>query len=74
MKIAFYGFLQAPQNHDAGVRKYRKAGMPGLTALRFWRLSLGNSYCVVKAMFTRDTPRRAGSEARGEVMEMGYFE
>ena len=42
-------------------------------ALHFWRLSLGNSYTLVKTMCARATSGRAGSEARGENRERGYF-
>ena len=40
-------------------------------ALHFWRLSLGDSYTLVKAMCARATSRPAGSEARGEGRERG---
>ena len=41
----------------------------GVTASHFWRLSLGNLYHLVKAMFARESSRRAGSEAQGEGRE-----
>ena len=41
--------------------------------LYFWKLSLGNLYHLVKAMFARDGSKRAGSEARGEGRERGYL-
>ena len=56
-----------------GVRKKRKSRGKGTTGSCFWRLSLGNSYGLVKAMLARDTSKPAGSEARGEGRERGYF-
>ena len=41
--------------------------------LHFWRLSLGNSYTLVKAVCARDTSKGAGSRARGEGRERGYL-
>ena len=41
----------------------------GKLAPHFWRLSLGNSYTLVKAMFARDTSKGVGSRARGEGRE-----
>ena len=40
-------------------------------ASHFWRLSLGNSYTLVKPMFARDTSKGTGSRARGEGRERG---
>ena len=41
----------------------------GVTVSHFWRLSLCNLYHLVKAMFARESSRRAGSEAQGESRE-----
>ena len=46
------------------VRKKRKARVTRQLAARFWRLSLGSSYTLAKAMLTRDGSKGAGSEAR----------
>ena len=54
-------FLQRPKKNN----KTRKL------ALHFWRLSLGNSYTLAKAMCTRDTQRGTGSRVRGEGRERG---
>ena len=53
------------------VRKKRKTRVTGQLAPHFWRLSLGNSYTLAKAMCARDTSRPAGSRARGEGRERG---
>ena len=58
----------------ARVRTYRKTGWKGVTASRFWTLSLCDSYHLVKEMFARDGSRGAGTEARGEGRERGYFD
>ena len=55
------------------VRKKRKTRVTRQLALHFWRLSLCNSYTLVKAMFARDTSKGTGSRARGEGRERGYF-
>ena len=52
----------------------RKSRGSGPTGLYFWRLSLGNSWGLAKAMFARATSKVAGSEARGEGRERGYFD
>ena len=62
-------FSPDPTKHPARVRQKRKTGWKGVTALGFWRLSLGNLYHLVKAMFARESSRRAGSEAQGEGRE-----
>ena len=72
-EICVLSFAPDPTKHPARVRTYRKTGWKGVTAVRFWRLSLGDLLYFVKAMFARDTSRGAGSEARGEGRERGYF-
>ena len=51
-----------------GVEAQAKDGTSQL-ALHFWIISLGNSYTLAKAMFARDTSKRAGSRAQGEGRE-----
>ena len=64
-------FSPDPTKHPARVREKRKTRGAGLTAVRFWRLALGNLLHLVAAMFARDTSKRAGSEARGEGRDGG---
>ena len=64
-------FSPNPTKRPARVRKYTKTGRQGATALHFWRLSLGDLWCLEKAMYARATSRPAGSEARGEGRERG---
>ena len=67
-------FSPDPTKHPARVRKCKKTGWKGVTAVRFWRLSLCNLWCLVKTMFARNTSKGAGSEARGEGRERDYFD
>ena len=55
-----------------GVEAQTKNGVVQLGS-HFWIISLGNSYTLAKAMWARDTSKGAGSEAREEGREMGYF-
>ena len=72
--IVFCHSYTTPSESKTIVRKKRKTRREGTTALNFWRLSLSVLYGLVKAMFARDTSRGAGSEARGEGGDRGYFD
>jgi len=72
-ELCVLSFSPNPTKTPARVRKKRKTGWKGVTVPLFWWLSLGDLYHLVKAMFARDGSRVAGSEARGEGRERGYF-
>ena len=61
----------SPNPTKRPARKKRKTGRPGVTAPRFWRLSLSDLLCLVKVMFAHATSKRVGSETRGEGRERG---
>ena len=70
----FAGFcLVAPSSAFCMVilpKAWRENRMAHL-ALHFWRLSLGVLYALTKAMYTRESSKRAVSRAREEGMERG---
>ena len=73
IKKTVLSFSVNATKRPTGVRKNRKTREMGVTAAHFWRLSLGNSYTLAKAMWARDRSKGAGSRARGEGRERGYF-